>query len=100
MKISGEVEIRAKREAVFRALLDPGALKKSLPGCERLDATGENSYSMTLSAGVGAIKGTFIGTATIQEIQPPTHLRLLVEGKGQPGFVKGSGSLDLVESGE
>jgi len=100
MTLSGEVEINATRDSVFRTLLNPEALKRCLPGCERLESIGENSYAVTISAGVGAIKGTFTGTATISESEPPSHVRLVIEGKGQPGFLKGSGTLDLEDAGE
>jgi len=33
-------------------------------------------------------------------MQPPEHYRIVVEGKGAPGFLKGSGNLDLEEQGE
>ena len=36
-------------------------LVATIPGCERLDATGENAYDMTVTAGVAAIKGTYAG---------------------------------------
>ncbi len=95
MVIEGTQDIAAPREAVFRALTDPEVLKRSIPGCEKLEQTGDNGYAIVLSAGIGSIKGKFTGTVRIQELTPPSHLRLSVEGRGQPGFVNGSGTLDL-----
>ncbi|MCA1818262.1 MAG: carbon monoxide dehydrogenase subunit G [Acidobacteria bacterium] len=100
MKIEGTHEIRAKREKVFRALLDPAVLQRCIPGCEQLEATGENTFAATLRAGVGTIKGVFKGTVKIEDVREPEHYRLVVEGKGQPGFVKGAGDLDLEARGE
>lgn len=65
-----------------------------------MEKTGENEYKAKLSAGVGAIKGVFTATVALQDITAPEHFRLVVEGKGQPGFVKGSGELTLSEDGE
>jgi carbon monoxide dehydrogenase subunit G len=31
----------------------------------------------------------------MQDMVAPSHYKLVVEGKGQPGFVKGAGELDL-----
>lgn len=95
MKIEGTHELRAAREKVFRALLDPAVLQRCIPGCEQLEATEENSFAATLRAGVGTIKGVFKGSVKIEDVREPEHYRLVVEGKGQPGFVKGAGDLDL-----
>ena len=59
MKIEGTHEVQAKRERVFAALVDPEVLKRCIPGCERLEKTGDNAYAATLRAGVGSIKGLF-----------------------------------------
>ena len=97
MKIEGTQELHAKRERVFQALTDPAVLQRCIPGCERLEKTGENSYSTTLRAGVGSIKGVFTGNVRLEDVRPPEHYRIAVDGKGQPGFLKGSGDLDLEE---
>ena len=97
MKIEGTHELRAGRERVYRALTDPSVLQRCIPGCERLEMTGENTYSTTLRAGVGSIKGVFTGNVRLEEMRPPSHYRIVVDGKGQPGFMKGSGDLDLDE---
>ena len=97
MKIEGTHEVRAKRERVFAALVDPEVLKRTIPGCERLEQTGENAYAVTLRAGVGSIKGVFNGNIRLEDLRPPGHYRIVVDGTGQPGFLKGAGDLDLGE---
>jgi len=59
--------------------------------------TGDNQYSARLTAGVGAIKGVFSATISLQDVFAPQRYKLVVEGKGQPGFVKGSGDLTLTD---
>lgn len=97
MKIEGTHELHAKRERVYEAMVDPEVLQRCIPGCERLEKTGENTYSATLRAGVGSIKGVFTGNVRLEDMRPPAHYRIVVDGKGQPGFMKGSGDLDLEE---
>ena len=97
MKIEGTHELHAKRERVYQALIDPEVLKRCIPGCERLEKTAENAYAATLRAGVGSIKGVFTGSVRLEEMRPPEHYRLVVEGKGQPGFLKGTGDIELEE---
>jgi carbon monoxide dehydrogenase subunit G len=100
MKIEGTHELRVKRERVFQVLTDPEVLKRCIPGCERLEKTGENAYAATLRAGVGSIKGVFTGNVRLEDLRPPEHYRLVVDGKGQPGFLKGTGDLDLAEQAD
>lgn len=97
MKIEGSHTIPAPRDRVFAALIDPDVLQKCIPGCEQLEKTAENQYNARLSAGVGSIKAVFTATVSMEEVTPPTHYKLVVEGKAQPGFVKGKGNLDLTE---
>lgn len=97
MKLEGTHELRAARERVYAALLDPAVLARCIPGCERLEATGEHAYAATLRTGVGAIKGLFNGNVRLEDMRPPEHYRIVVDGKGQPGFLKGAGDLDLSE---
>src|SRR5258706_402403 len=50
-----------------------------------------------LKAGVGAIKGTFKGEVRLEDMRPPEHYRIVVEGKGAVGFAKGSADFDLID---
>lgn len=97
MKISGTHELEASREIVFRALSDPQILQRCIPGCQSLELTAENTYLATMKAGVGPVKGTFKGNVSLEDMQPPAHYRMIVEGKGAPGFVKGAGEFNLAE---
>jgi len=97
LKIEGTHQLHALPRRVYETLIDPAVLQRCIPGCERLETTGENTYSTTLRAGVGSIKGVFTGAVRLEDLAPPNHFRLIVEGKGQPGFLKGSGDLNLEE---
>lgn len=97
MKIESTYELKAPRERVFAALVEPEILRRAIPGCESLEKIGENTYSATLKAGVGSIKGTFKGEVRLEDMRPPEHYRIVVEGKGAIGFAKGSADFDLGE---
>jgi uncharacterized protein len=99
MKIEGSQKIDAPRDRIFAALVDPAILQKCIPGCEQMEKTGENQYKARLTAGVGPVKGVFTATVSLQDIIATEHYKLVVEGKGQPGFVKGSGELNLKDDG-
>jgi carbon monoxide dehydrogenase subunit G len=100
LELAGEHRFRASRHAVWQALLDPAALKEAIPGCERLERVGEDSYALTVKIGIAAIKGTYNGTVRITDQQPETSYRMLVTGEGKPGSVEGEAELQLSDDGE
>ncbi len=87
MKVAGETVLHAPVDKVWSALLDPAVLVATIPGCERLEATGENAYSMTVTAGVASIKGTYAGTCELSDLKPHESLVLSAAGSGAPGTV-------------
>lgn len=100
MKIEGTHTIQAPPERVYEVLTDSGVLSRCLPGAEKLELVGENTYDLAISAGVGAIKGKYSGTVRLKDLKPPTHYRMVVDVKGKTGFVKGEGVVDLKAEGE
>lgn len=97
MKIEGTHQLPASRERVYAALIDPAILKRCIPGCESLEKQDAGHYETVVKAGVGAIKGTFRGNVTLEDMRPPEHYRLALQGKGVVGFAKGSATFDLEE---
>lgn len=95
MRLIVTLAIPAQRERVFQALGDPAILRRCIPGCESLTATGPDTYEATLKIGVPGIKGVYAGTAAITDKHPPDSLTLSFEGKGGPGFVRGSAAIVL-----
>jgi len=95
MKIEGTHQIHAARDRVYAALINPQILQRCIPGCQSLDKTADNTYVATMKAGVGPVKGIFKGNVRLEDMQPPSHYVMIVDGKGGPGFVKGTGELDL-----
>jgi carbon monoxide dehydrogenase subunit G len=87
MKFTGTNTIGAPVGQVWDALLDPAVLVRTIPGCERLEETGENSYAMTVTAGVAAIKGTYSGSCALSDLQPHRSLVMKLDGAGAPGTI-------------
>jgi len=100
MDVSGSHTFAAPRERVWYVLLDPDALRASLPSTKEFRQVAADDYEATMSVGIGAIKGTYSGKVQVRDKEPPTHYRLLVEGSGRPGFIKGDGLIELEEQGE
>jgi carbon monoxide dehydrogenase subunit G len=100
MKLEGSHQVAAPRAAVWRVLMDPAALQRSIPGCQKLEATGANAYRATIKAGVGAIKGTFTGDLAIADVVPEESYTLTSRTKAPMGFVEGKGKVELEDAGE
>lgn len=87
MRMSGEALLHAPIEQVWQALNDPAVLVRTIPGCERLDAAGPDVYTMTVTAGVASIKGTYSGEVKLSDQQPPASFVMTASGAGAPGTV-------------
>ena len=81
MKITGDATpARPRRAGLGRAARPAPSWSRTIPGCERLEATGENAYAMTVTAGVAAIKGTYAGSCALSDLE-----RARVAGDEAPG---------------
>jgi carbon monoxide dehydrogenase subunit G len=98
MKIEGAHEIAAPRQRVWEAFLDPERLRRAIPGCDRLEAIGEDEYKATMKVGVAAVKGTFEGKVRLTDKKPPESYRMGFEGSGGPGFVRGEAAITLSDT--
>jgi carbon monoxide dehydrogenase subunit G len=87
MRIAGEATLDARLPDVWGALLDPSVLVRTIPGCERLETTGENAYAMTVTVGVAAVRGTYAGTCRLTDLDVHRSLLLTAEGAGAPGTI-------------
>jgi carbon monoxide dehydrogenase subunit G len=95
MKISGSYSLPVAQERAYQVLLDPAILARCMPGCDRLEKIGEDLYAMRMKMLIASISGLFDGTVRLAEQNPNTSYKLIVEGAGKIGFVKGEGLLSL-----
>jgi carbon monoxide dehydrogenase subunit G len=99
MDLKGTYTFNAPRERVWALLMDTEAIAGCIPGCDALEPLGDDRYRATLTVALAAVTGTYQGTVAIVEKQEPESYKLLVEGQGRPGFVKGESSVTLVDQG-
>lgn len=98
MKISGAYTLPFDRETTYNNLHDPTILSKCVPGCDALEKVGEDEYAMKMKMALAAFSGLFTGKIKITEANPPQSFKMLVEGSGKVGFLKGEGLMNLSAS--
>jgi carbon monoxide dehydrogenase subunit G len=87
MNIVGSNIVPFPVEMVWDSILDPRVLVATIPGCDRLVATGDHSYDMTVTAGVAAIKGTYLGSCVLSDLKDNESLVMRLTGAGAPGTI-------------
>jgi carbon monoxide dehydrogenase subunit G len=95
LKIEMSSVVPAPPARVFAALVDPAVLLRAIPGCESLTTVSPGVYEATMRIGVAGLKGTYTGKASVRDERPPSALTLAFDGKGGPGFVRGSAAIAL-----
>lgn len=96
MKITGEQIMPAKAQLVWDLFNDPDRLSRLIPGCEKLEKLAPDEFAGTINVGIAGVKGVYAGKLKLDEIRPPEHYKMLVDGKGKQGFMRGTGTLDLI----
>jgi len=100
VKISGSSTLALPPDRAYEMMQDPEMLAKAMPGCESLERMGPGEYRMKMKLAMASISGAFEGKVRITDQQPPDSFRLVVEGTGKIGFMKGEGLLKLTPAGE
>ncbi len=95
MKIAGSYTLPLPQERAYYLLQDPAMLAKCMPGCEGLEPIGENEYRMKMKMALAGMSGLFDGKVRTTEQNPLSSFKLIVEGSGKIGFMKGEGTLVL-----
>jgi len=100
MKVEGEYLFDVAPEEVWEGLLDPVVLAATMPGCEKLELTGDNQYEGTLNIKVGPVQGKFQGKIQLEDIRVSKGYTVKVDGRGAPGFVKATATVELSAEGD
>ncbi len=100
MKLEGEYIFDGPREDVWELVRDPDVLATALPGTQSLEQVGENEYEGVMNVRIGPVAGVFSGRIVVSDEVPPETCTLTVEGKGKPGFINGTGNVNLIDQGD
>jgi carbon monoxide dehydrogenase subunit G len=100
MKVDGEHLFNGTQQQIWDLFRDTEVMAAALPGTKRMDLIGENTYEAVMNVRVGPVAGEFSGQLVISNEDHPNSYTMTVEGRGKPGFMKGTGDVTLAAQGE
>ena len=96
MEMQASRQLAVTQQQAWDALNDPEVLKVCIPGCDKVEAAGENQYAIGMALKIGPVSAKFKGNIELSDINPPASYKLSFEGQGGPaGFGKGSAKVQL-----
>ena len=101
MDMQGSRTLSVTQQQAWEALNDPEVLKLCIPGCDNIEATGDNAYELTNAIKVGPVAAKFKGKLNLADVNAPDSYTIHFEGNGgAAGFGKGNAQVTLVPHDE
>ena len=96
MDMQGSRSLAITQQQAWDALNDPEVLKLCIPGCDKVELTGENQYAVGMAVKIGPVSAKFSGKITLSDIVPPQSYAIGFDGQGGvAGFGKGKAQVSL-----
>ncbi|MDB5780087.1 CoxG family protein [Caballeronia mineralivorans] len=96
MELTETHHLPVPQDVAWQALNDTEILRACIPGCESIEADGENAYAVAMTASVGPVKAKFKGRMNLVDIDAPHTYTIVFEGQGgAAGFGKGQAKVNL-----
>jgi carbon monoxide dehydrogenase subunit G len=96
MDMEGRRELAVTQQQAWEALNDPEVLKVCIPGCEKIEASGDNQYAVVVAVKIGPVQARFNGKITLSDVNPPHSYTIAFDGQGgAAGFGKGVANVRL-----
>ena len=97
MEMQASRTLAVSQQQAWEALNDPEVLKLCIPGCDKVEPTAENQYSVAMALKIGPVSAKFAGKITLSDIVPPESYNIAFDGSGGvAGFGKGNAQVKLV----
>src|SRR5512136_2764768 len=97
MNLEGEHVFKGPREEVYGMFRDPEVLASAMPGTQKLNKIDDQHYEGAMNIRIGPVSGSFSGKLEVADEVPPESCTLIVDGRGAPGFARGTGHVEFVE---
>ena len=96
MEMQASRALAASQQQAWDALNDPEMLKLCIPGCDKLEATGEGQYAVGMALKIGPVSAKFKGKLQVSDQVPPESYQIAFDGQGGvAGFGKGQAQVKL-----
>lgn len=98
MDFHGSHRFNATPEQVWNTLMNPEALKASIPGAEQVSIE-NNTIQASIHISALGLNASFTGTAQIVEATKPSKVVLSIDRSGSYGGLKGQATIELAPDG-
>ncbi len=96
MDMQASRQLAVTQQQAWDALNDPGVLKLCIPGCDKVEATGPEQFTVGVALKIGPVSAKFTGKIRLGDMHPPNSYTLTFDGQGgAAGFSKGNAKVAL-----
>jgi len=81
MLVKEKFRVKGSLGDIWQFMMDPERIGSCIPGCEKIEPLGEDSYRSTFKIKLPIFSITATSTTTITETDPPHHLKSITDGK-------------------
>jgi len=100
MQFGGNYLVAAPRQAVWHALNDTNVLRATIPGCRRIDWTGETTLELEIEVNLGLMQPVFAGDLELRNVVPAERYTLAGRGRGGLlGKAEAAADISLADEG-
>lgn len=100
MVLEGAHDFAGTREGVWKALLDPEVIARTVPGTRQMVRVAPERYEGTMRIGIGPlVAAEFDVTVTLADVLEPERYTMRIEGLGRLGFIRGGAWVHLETNG-
>jgi 2-furoyl-CoA dehydrogenase large subunit len=92
---SGQTQVSAPPETIWRMLLDPTTLAAIIPGSHGVERLSNTHFRAEVTLGVGPVSGRYKADITLSDLVPPQSVTLTGVVTGALGDGRGSGRITL-----
>src|SRR5436190_21208617 len=100
MDMQGSRVLAVTQQQAWDALNDPEVLKLCIPGCDKVEITGPDHFTVGMAVRVGPVAARFTGKIALSELNPPQSYTISFDGQGGvAGFGRGNAQVKLTPAG-
>jgi carbon monoxide dehydrogenase subunit G len=99
LEFSGAPEIAASRERVWRRLIDPGFVARSVPGVESVEVIDPTHFKVISGFGIGTIRTRLTIDGELFDMVPGTSAKMRFRGKAPGSSLEVLSSIVIQDAG-